>query len=62
MLVGERHFPEYDADGHSPVLAGFAVISHWAPNLLFSVWFGALISLSSTMVILKTLMAQYGRR
>jgi MFS family permease len=26
----------------SPVLAGFAVISHWAPHLLFSVYFGAL--------------------
>lgn len=26
----------------SPVLAGFAVISHWAPFLLFSVYFGAL--------------------
>ena len=27
---------------HSPVLAGFAVISHWTPFLLFSVYFGAL--------------------
>jgi MFS family permease len=27
---------------HSPVLAGFAVISHWAPHLLFGVYFGAL--------------------
>jgi MFS family permease len=27
---------------HSPVLAGFAVISHWAPYLLFGVYFGAL--------------------
>ena len=26
----------------SPVLAGFAVISHWTPFLLFSVYFGAL--------------------
>lgn len=26
----------------SPVLAGFAVISHWAPFLFFSVYFGAL--------------------
>ncbi|HYT47967.1 MAG TPA: MFS transporter, partial [Burkholderiales bacterium] len=25
----------------SPALAGFAVISHWAPFLLFSVWSGA---------------------
>jgi MFS family permease len=27
---------------HSPVLAGFAVISHWAPHLLFGVYFGTL--------------------
>lgn len=27
---------------HSPALAGFAVISHWLPYLLFSVWAGAL--------------------
>ncbi|HEY7061579.1 MAG TPA: MFS transporter [Chloroflexota bacterium] len=27
---------------HSPVLAGFAVISHWAPHLLFGWYFGAL--------------------
>jgi MFS family permease len=27
---------------HSPVLAGFAVLSHWTPHLLFSVYFGAM--------------------
>ncbi len=27
---------------HSPVLAGFAVISHWLPQLLFAIPFGAL--------------------
>ena len=27
---------------HSPALGGFAVISHWVPFLLFSVWAGAL--------------------
>src|SRR3979490_135526 len=27
---------------HSPALGGFAVISHWAPFLLFSVYSGAL--------------------
>ena len=27
---------------HSPVLGGFAVVSHWTPFLLFSVYFGAL--------------------
>ena len=27
---------------HSPTLAGFAVISHWVPYLVFSVYAGAL--------------------
>ncbi|WP_433273723.1 MFS transporter [Actinosynnema sp. CS-041913] len=27
---------------HSPALSGFAVISHWAPFLLLSMWFGSL--------------------
>ncbi|HEY5810999.1 MAG TPA: MFS transporter [Povalibacter sp.] len=27
---------------HSPELAGFAVVSHWLPFLLFSIWSGAL--------------------
>ena len=27
---------------HSPALAGFQVISHWVPFLLFSVYFGSL--------------------
>src|SRR5437660_1599698 len=27
---------------HSPALAGFAVVSHWAPFLLFGITFGAL--------------------
>jgi MFS family permease len=27
---------------HSPLLAGFAVVSHWLPHLFLSVWFGAL--------------------
>src|SRR6476659_6822520 len=27
---------------HSPALAGFAVISHWMPSLLLSVYFGSL--------------------
>ncbi|MBN9605952.1 MAG: MFS transporter [Actinomycetales bacterium] len=27
---------------HSPLLAGFAVVSHWVPHLLFSIPFGAL--------------------
>jgi MFS family permease len=27
---------------HSPLLAGFAVVSHWLPHLFLSVWFGSL--------------------
>ena len=27
---------------HSPALAGFAVISHWVPFLVLSLWSGAL--------------------
>ena len=27
---------------HSPALAGFAVISHWVPSLVLSVYFGGL--------------------
>ena len=27
---------------HSPLLAGFAVVSHWLPHLIFSVFFGSL--------------------
>ena len=27
---------------HSPALAGFAIIAHWVPSLLFSVYFGGL--------------------
>ena len=27
---------------HSPALAGFAVVSHWLPSLVFSVYFGGL--------------------
>ena len=27
---------------HSPVMGGFAVISHWVPHLLFAAWSGAL--------------------
>ncbi len=27
---------------HSPLLAGFAVVSHWLPHLFLSVWFGGL--------------------
>lgn len=26
----------------SPFLVGFAIVSHWLPHLLFSIWFGAL--------------------
>jgi MFS family permease len=49
---------------HSPLLAGFAVVSHWLPHLLFSVTFGALadkydgrrlIQLGAGLFILATL-------
>src|SRR5581483_8695335 len=49
---------------HSPVLGGFAVISHWTPSLLFSVYLGGLadkfdcrriIQASTAMLMLSSL-------
>lgn len=49
---------------HSPLLAGFAVISHWLPNLFFGVLFGGLadrydcrrlVQLAQTMFIVASL-------
>jgi MFS family permease len=49
---------------HSPLLAGFAVISHWLPHLLFGVIFGGLadrydcrrlLQLAQTMLMLASL-------
>src|ERR1044072_538445 len=39
---------------HSPVLAGFAVISHWTPFLFFAVYFGALADRHDCRRIIQT--------
>ena len=39
---------------HSPVLAGFAVISHWTPFLLFAVYFGALADRHDCRRVIQT--------
>jgi MFS family permease len=44
---------------HSPVLAGFAVISHWTPFLLFSVYFGALADRYDCRRVLQTAQVMY---
>ena len=38
----------------SPLLAGFAVISHWLPHLLFSVYFGSLADRYDCRRIIQT--------
>lgn len=44
---------------HSPVLGGFAVISHWTPFLLFSVYFGALADRHDCRRIIQTAQLMY---
>ena len=44
---------------HSPVLAGFAVLSHWMPFLLFSVYFGALADRHDCRRIIQTAQIMY---
>ena len=44
---------------HSPVLGGFAVISHWTPFLLFSVYFGALADRYDCRRIIQTAQFMY---
>jgi MFS family permease len=44
---------------HSPVLAGFAVISHWTPFLLFSVYFGSLADRYDCRKIIQTAQFMY---
>jgi MFS family permease len=39
---------------HSPALAGFAVLSHWMPHLLLSVYFGALADRFDSRRIIQT--------
>lgn len=44
---------------HSPALGGFAVISHWAPFLFFSVWSGTLADRFDPRRIIQIAMAMY---
>ncbi len=44
---------------HSTALAGFAVISHWAPFLLFSVWAGVLSDRYDTRRIIQLGLAMF---
>src|SRR5258707_12027371 len=44
---------------HSPALGGFAVISHWAPFLLFSMWSGALADRYDPRRVIQWAMAMY---
>ena len=45
---------------HSPVLAGFAVISHWTPFLFFAVYFGALADRYDCRRVIQIAQAMYG--
>ena len=44
---------------HSPVLAGFAVISHWTPFLFFAVYFGALADRYDCRRVIQTSQCMY---
>jgi MFS family permease len=44
---------------HSPVLAGFAVISHWTPFLFFAVYFGALADRHDCRRVIQTAQVMY---
>jgi MFS family permease len=44
---------------HSPALGGFAVISHWVPFLLFSIWSGALADRYDPRRLIQIGMAVY---
>ena len=44
---------------HSPVLAGFAVISHWTPFLFFAVYFGALADRHDCRRVIQTSQLMY---
>ncbi|MGH7311954.1 MAG: MFS transporter, partial [Candidatus Rokuibacteriota bacterium] len=45
---------------HSPTLAGFAVISHWVPFLLFSAYTGALADRHDCRKLIQASQALYG--
>jgi len=44
---------------HSPALAGFAVLTHWMPFLLFSVYFGALADRTDCRRIIQIAQVMY---
>jgi MFS family permease len=44
---------------HSPVLGGFAVISHWTPFLFFAVYFGALADRHDCRRVIQTSQIMY---
>src|SRR4051812_31522247 len=44
---------------HSPALAGFAVISHWAPSLLLSVYFGSLADRRDCRIVIQVAQVMY---
>ncbi|MDJ0334224.1 MFS transporter [Salinibacterium sp. G-O1] len=44
---------------HSPVLAGFAVVSHWLPHLFFSIPFGSLADRFDNRRIIQTSLALF---
>jgi MFS family permease len=44
---------------HSPALGGFAIISHWAPFLFFSIWSGALADRFDPRRIIQIAMVMY---
>lgn len=44
---------------HSPVLAGFAVISHWTPFLFFAVYFGAIADRHDCRRVIQIAQASY---
>ncbi|MCC7368055.1 MAG: MFS transporter [Chloroflexi bacterium] len=44
---------------HSPALAGFAVISHWVPSLLFSVYFGSLADRHDCRKVIQVAQVMY---
>src|SRR4051794_14498437 len=44
---------------HSPALAGFAVISHWAPSLFLSVYFGGLADRKDCRKVIQAAQIMY---
>src|SRR5690348_7894164 len=44
---------------HSPALAGFAVISHWVPSLVLSVYFGGLADRKDCRKVIQAAQIMY---